>query len=98
MDSHNINFVDVDGIRTRYYESGQGEFLILFHEEQFGGLYSLDCWSLHLGGLLETFHLLAVDKLGQGYTDNPKSAEHYTSEPLVRHTMKELMIKQVGAM
>lgn len=85
LNSHNIKFVDVDGIRTRYYESGQGESLILFHGGQFGGLYSLDCWSLNLPGLSEKFHVLAVDKLGQGYTDNPKSAQHYTFEALFRH-------------
>ncbi len=27
----NPKFVDIDGIRTRYFEEGEGELLVLFH-------------------------------------------------------------------
>ena len=37
-------------MRTRYYEDGQGEPLVLFHGGEFGSLYTLDSWSLNLPG------------------------------------------------
>ena len=85
LDTQKIRFIDVDGIRTRYYEDGDGEPLVLFHGGDFGSLDSLDSWSLNLPGLAQHFHVYAVDKLGQGYTDNPKSDADYTFEALFHH-------------
>ncbi len=85
LDPAKLRFVDVDGIRTRYYEDGAGEPLVIFHGGQFGSLYSLDCWSLNFDGLAERFHVYAVDKLGQGYTDPPLCDEDYTLGGLIRH-------------
>lgn len=81
-----LRFVDVDGIRTRYYEAGAGDPLVLFHGGQYGSLYSLDAWSLNLPGLAEHFHVYALDRLGQGHTDNPKTDTDYTFEALFEHT------------
>ena len=79
-------FVDVDGIRTRYFESGQGENLVLIHGGRFGfPSYSADVWGLNLEGLSRHFHVWAFDKLGQGYTDNPRSDADYTKRAYVRH-------------
>ena len=79
-------FVDVDGIRTRYFESGQGENLVLIHGGRFGfPSYSADVWGLNLEGLGKHFHVYAFDKLGQGYTDNPKSDADYTKRAYVQH-------------
>ncbi len=66
-------FRNVDGIRTRYYEAGIGEPLVLIHGGSFGSYYSADHWSLNFDGLSKHFHVYAFDKLGQGYTDNPRS-------------------------
>ena len=85
LDSHKIRFVDVDGVRTRYYEDGVGEPLVLFHGGHFAFLYSLDSWSLNLADLAQHFHVYAVDKLGQGHTDNPKGDADYTFDELFRH-------------
>ena len=79
-------YVDVDGIRTRYFESGQGENLVLIHGGRFGfPSYSADVWGLNLEGLSRHFHVYAFDKLGQGYTDNPKSDADYTKRAYVKH-------------
>ena len=79
-------YVDVDGIRTRYFERGQGENLVLIHGGRFGfPSYSADVWGLNLEGLSQHFHVWAFDKLGQGYTDNPKSDSDYTKRAYVRH-------------
>lgn len=80
-----LRFVDVRGIRTRYYEDGAGVPLLLLSGGQFGALYSLDTWSLNLPALAGSFHVYALDKLGQGYTDNPRDDDHYTFEAVVDH-------------
>jgi len=84
LDPRKLHFLDVGGVRTRYYEDGQGEPLVLFHGGEFGSLYTLDSWSLNLPGLAQHFHVYAPDKLGHGYTDNPPRDE-YTPEALFRH-------------
>lgn len=81
-------FVDVDGVRTRYFEKGKGENLVLFHGGNFGSTDAADCaddWGLNFDGLSQWFHVYAVDKLGQGHTDNPKRDEDYTMAAVVRH-------------
>ncbi|HLH21651.1 MAG TPA: alpha/beta hydrolase [Chloroflexota bacterium] len=85
LDKGKLKFLDVDGIRTRYYEDGAGEPLVLLHGGQFGSGYSLDAWSLVLPALARDFHVYALDKLGQGQTGNPKG-DDYTFDALLAHT------------
>ncbi len=89
LDQSKIRFVDVDGIRTRYYEDGAGEPLVLLPGGQFGSVYSLDCWSLAVPLLAQHFHAYALDKLGQGQTGNP-GGDAYTFEALLEHTARFL--------
>ena len=82
------NFIDVDGIRTRYLEAGEGEPLVLFHGGNMGSGNMAECaedWELNLAGLSRHFRVVAVDKLGQGYTDNPRTDADYTMAATVRH-------------
>ena len=92
LDQEHIGYIDVGGRRTRYYENGSGEPLVLVHGGQYGSLFSLDSWSLNLPALAERFHVYAIDKLGQGYTDNPESEADYSIEALVRHLADSLEI------
>lgn len=88
MPLSNEKFVDVDGIRTRYFEKGQGEPLVLMHGSNFGADLSADCaanWSRNFDGLAEWAHVYVIDRLGQGYTDNPKRVEDYTMAAVVHH-------------
>lgn len=85
LDRSKLHYVDVDGIRTRYYEDGEGQPLLLVHGGQFGMGYSLDCWSLNLSTLAKSFHVYALDELGQGFTDNPATDDDYTFEAVYRH-------------
>ncbi|HEY2921864.1 MAG TPA: alpha/beta hydrolase [Candidatus Binatia bacterium] len=81
-------YIEVDGIRTRYFEAGTGPVVVLFHGGHFGSHDAADCaedWSLNFDGLAEWFHVYAVDKIGQGFTDNPKSDEDYTMAAVVQH-------------
>ena len=84
----NPKFVDVEGVRTRYFEEGQGEPLVLFHGGHFGANDNVDLannWDLNWPYLVKSFHLYAPDKLGQGYTDLPKKDEDYTMAAVVQH-------------
>ncbi len=82
-----VRWIDVEGIRTRVYEDGSGQTLMLLHGGQFGMFSSLDSWSLNLPSLAESFQVVAIDKLGQGHTDNPKSDDDYTFEAMYDHML-----------
>ena len=71
LDTSKLHFVNINGIRTRYYEDGTGETLLLLCGGGIGSHYSLDGWSLNLPDLAKYFHVYALDRLGQGHTDPP---------------------------
>ncbi|MFQ5853795.1 MAG: alpha/beta fold hydrolase [Candidatus Binatia bacterium] len=87
-------FIDVNGIRTRYFEKGRGEVLVLFHGSHFGTTDACDSavdWELNFDNLAQWFRVIAVDKLGQGHTDNPESDDDYTMAAVVRHAYQFLV-------
>jgi 2-hydroxy-6-oxonona-2,4-dienedioate hydrolase len=87
-------FIDVGGVRTRYFEKGSGEVLVLFHGSHFGTTDACDSaidWELNFDRLAQWFRVIAVDKLGQGHTDNPKSDEDYTMAAVVAHAHRFLV-------
>ncbi len=87
-------FIDVNGTRTRYFEKGSGEVLVLFHGSHFGTTDACDSaidWELNFDSLARWYRVIAVDKLGQGHTDNPKSDDDYTMAAVVRHAYEFLM-------
>lgn len=81
----NAKFVTIDGTRTRYFEAGSGDNLVLISGGSFGSYYSADHWSLNFDDLSKHFHVYAFDKLGMGYTDNPKSDADYTMTAVIDH-------------
>lgn len=86
-------FVDVDGIRTCYYEKGDGPVLVLFHGGNFGSPDLADSaldWSTNFDALAERFHVFAIDKIGQGWTDNPRRDTDYSMAAVVRHACATL--------
>lgn len=85
QDMGQAKFVDVDGIRTRYFEAGSGENLVLVHGGGFGQTSGAEGWSSIFGGLAQHFHVYAFDKLGMGETDLPKSDADYTMAATIRH-------------
>ena len=89
MPLSNEKYVDVDGVRTRYFEKGTGETILLLHGSYFGADLSTDCaanWSRNFQGLAQWAHVIALDRLGQGRTENPKREEDYTMAAVVGHT------------
>lgn len=87
LNGANLKFVAINGFNTRYYEAGAGETLVLIHGGQFGSGYSLDCWSLNLRSLAKHYRVLAFDRLGQGWTDNPSEKAAYTAEEVLAHSL-----------
>lgn len=80
--------IEVAGIRTRYYDEGAGEPVVFIYGGNFGSdtsAPSAQCWDTIFGPLSERFRVIALDKLGQGYTDNPRRDEDYTMAAVVRH-------------
>ena len=80
-------FVDVKGTNTRYFEAGEGETMLLVHGGQFGGGASAEDWFLNFDALAESFHVYALDKTGQGYSDPPPNDEDYVIASAVQHSM-----------
>jgi 2-hydroxy-6-oxonona-2,4-dienedioate hydrolase len=85
------NFIDVAGTRTRYFEQGSGEPLVLLHGSNFGADLSADCainWCRNFQGLAKFAHVVALDRLGQGLTENPKRLEDYTMDAVAEHAAR----------
>ncbi len=83
----NAQFVTLDGVRTRYFEAGNGDDLVLIHGGKYGTFYSAYHWSLNFQELSKHFHVYAFDKLGMGDTDNPKSVADYTMAAVIEHAL-----------
>lgn len=78
-------FLDVDGVRTRYFEGGSGEPLVLVHGGHFGlgtGAHGFMPLFAHVA---PHFHYYAVDKLGMGLTGPPRSDADWTMRATVNH-------------
>lgn len=78
-------YVSVDGIRTRYFEGGEGENIVFVHGGHFGGTTSAARWMSIFPSVASRFHVYAVDKLGMGLTDNPRKDEGYSMQATVQH-------------
>lgn len=80
-------WVDVDGVRTRYFDAGQGETLLLITGGNFGSSDAasiVETWDRNFLPLSSRSRVVAIDKIGQGYTDNPPH-DDYTMDAVVGH-------------
>lgn len=78
-------FVDVNGTRTRYLEAGTGDPMLLIHGGNFGMYCLAEDWEPVIDRLATRFRVLAIDKLGCGFTDNPPSDDGYVIGSVVDH-------------
>ena len=87
VDGLTATFVDVNGVRTRYYDYGRGEPIVLAHGGTVlgGALGTANSWSRNIPGLATTFRVLALDRLGQGMTANPTDDNDFGMEGDVEH-------------
>ncbi len=76
--------VDVDGVRTRVLEAGEGPALMMVHGT--GG--HLEAYARNVRELAAHFHLVLFDMVGHGYTDKPDRP--YTVDVLSDHLLGTL--------
>ncbi len=89
-------FVDVKGVRTRYYEMGQGEPLLLVSDGTWSGYESANIWSKNIPGLAKRFHVFAPDPLSCGMTGNPLDDKDYNMEGIVAHLYGFIQTLKLG--
>ncbi len=85
IDGLTAKFVDVNGVKTRYYDYGQGEAIVLVHGGYPGSPFSANNWSRNLAGLAKRFRVIAVDQLAQGMTGNPRDDKDLGIEGQIEH-------------
>jgi pimeloyl-ACP methyl ester carboxylesterase len=91
-----VKYTDVKGVRTRYYEVGTGQPMVLVHGSGFDGTSSANTWSLNIGGLSQRFHVYAPDKLASGMTGNPLKDEDLTIRGEVQHLYDFIQLMKLG--
>ena len=93
VDGLKATFTDVGGIRTRYYDYGQGEPIVMLHG---GSRSGANVFSRNIPGLAKRFRVLAIDRLGYGLTDNPKSVADGGNEGQVRFVRQFIETLKLG--
>lgn len=71
-------YLDVDGVRLRYVETGRGQALVLLHTLR----TQLDMFQQIIPSLARQFHVYALDLPGHGYSDIPEAS--YSADFFVR--------------
>lgn len=61
-------YILVDGVRTHYFDAGEGPPVVLLHSGEFGGCAELS-WEFNFEELSHQFRVIAPDFLGFGRTD-----------------------------
>lgn len=89
-------FVDVNGVRTRYYEAGRGESLLLVHGEGWSGHSNANTWVKNIPGLARRFHVVAPDKLAAGLTANPVNDKDMNLQGEVQHMYEFVQRMKLG--
>lgn len=69
-------YVTVDDYRTRFFEAGSGDPLLLLHGGGWTGFGAI-LWHATIIPLSKHFHVYAPDQLGQGYTDAPRNPDEW---------------------
>jgi 2-hydroxy-6-oxonona-2,4-dienedioate hydrolase len=90
-------WIEADGVSTCYFEAGSGEPVVLVHGGNMGApeaSVSAACWLYNIEPLSKHFHVVALDRLGQGYTEAPLRDEDYTMAASARHAAA--FIKALG--
>jgi pimeloyl-ACP methyl ester carboxylesterase len=81
-------YLDAGGVRTRYFDEGKGEPIVLLHGGVMGernAAVSAEDWELNFDAIARAHRAIAVDRLGQGRTDNPSRNADYTMSAVSAH-------------
>lgn len=83
-------FVDVDGTRTRYYDVGSGEPIVLLHGGIWGDVFNANTWVSCFDALSRDFRVIAFDRVACGLTDNPDDVDEYHWSTELEHAFSTL--------
>lgn len=90
-------FVEVDGVRTRYYDEGKGSETLLVIPSGFtAGPSSINVFSRNIPGLAKKYRVVAVDRLASGLTDNPKDDSQYSFQSDAKHIYRFIQTMKLG--
>jgi pimeloyl-ACP methyl ester carboxylesterase len=81
-------YLDAGGVRTRYFDAGKGEPVVLLHGGTTGernAAASAEDWALNFSAVAGVHRAIALDRLGQGGTDNPSRNGDYTMSADASH-------------
>ena len=92
----NARFIEVYGVRTRYYEMGAGDPMVLVHGDSWSGHSSANVWSKDMPLFAQRFHVFAPDKLGSGMTDNPADDNDLNIQGEVDHIYDFIRVMKLG--
>jgi len=99
LKQHPEKWIDAEGIRTRYFEAGDGPPVVFMHGGTIGdasGGANAEDWEFNFPALVEAgFRCFSIDKLGQGYTENPKRLEDWSMRGQVAHAAS--FLRAIGA-
>src|SRR6266481_1570568 len=70
-------FIEVNGVKTRYYDAGEGEPVVMIHGGSMAGSSTANVFSRNIPGLAKRFHVFALDRLASGMTGNPNDDKDY---------------------
>jgi pimeloyl-ACP methyl ester carboxylesterase len=89
-------FIDVNGVRTRYYDAGEGEPLVLMHGSSWRGTANANTWTAVMPELSQHYRVIAPDGVGAGMTDNPLKDEDYNMQGMVKHLLEFIEVMDLG--
>src|SRR5260370_27072402 len=70
-------FIEVSGVKTRYYDAGEGEPMVMIHGGSMAGSSTANVFSRNIPGLAKRFHVFALDRRSSGMTRTPKDDKDY---------------------
>ena len=91
-------YAEVSGIRTRYYEMGSGDPLVLVHGGGMASGNEANLWDRNIPGLAKKFHVFAFDRLASRGTANPPTDDGYrypAEVDFIYHFIKAMNLNQV---
>ncbi len=87
------DWIDAAGIRTRVMQQGAGIPVVFLHGGYAGDpveIQSSAIWAPVFERMAGQARLVAIDRLGQGFTDNPSDPDGYTIDAIVDHVLATL--------
>lgn len=80
-------WIEVSGLKTRYFEAGHGSPVVLITGGHFGNptaTSTVETWEHNFLPIAKAHRVIAIEKVGQGQTDNPPD-DDYSMQRVAAH-------------